>query len=258
VNQGVLSLTDVAALTNSPRIVLGGGTIDVTGRADGALTLGAAINQTLAGGGMINGMLMENSGSTINPGNGITTATLNVNSSNGVAAALSGAVVMNLNRTNQLKNDELVVPASATITGGAGSVLTVANLGPDLQTGNRFQLFSTNVVGFTSYNLPTTSASGAITYTWQNDIATDGSITVLSGAGNVNTTPTNITVTVSNGNLNLSWPADHIGWRLQVQTNALSVGLGTNWMDVPGSTEVNHINVPIDTTKGTIFYRMIH
>jgi autotransporter-associated beta strand protein len=258
VNQGVLSLTDVAALTNSPRIVLGGGTIDVTGRADGALTLGAAINQTLAGGGMINGMLMENSGSTINPGNGITTATLNVNSSNGVAAALSGAVVMNLNRTNQLKNDELVVPSSATITGGAGSVLTVANLGPDLQTGDRFQLFSTNVVGFTSYNLPTTSASGAITYTWQNDIATDGSITVLSGAGNVNTTPTNITVTVSNGNLNLSWPADHIGWRLQVQTNALSVGLGTNWMDVPGSTEVNHINVPIDTTKGTIFYRMIH
>src|SRR5580658_1897442 len=40
------------------------------------------------------------------------------------------------------------------------------------------------------------------------------------------TNPTNIVVQVTGNNLTLNWPADHIGWRLQVQTNGVTQGLG--------------------------------
>jgi hypothetical protein len=47
--------------------------------------------------------------------------------------------------------------------------------------------------------------------------------------------PTNLTFSVSGGILTINWPADHLGWILQSQTNLLSTGLSTNWNDVPGS-----------------------
>jgi autotransporter-associated beta strand protein len=86
----------------------------------------------------------------------------------------------------------------------------------------------------------------------------------ITGAGSlmvtppVNTDPTNITATVSGGVLTLSWPADHIGWRLQVQTNSLSAGLNTNWLDVAGSTNVNSVDININPANGSVFYRMIY
>jgi hypothetical protein len=56
----------------------------------------------------------------------------------------------------------------------------------------------------------------------------------------------------------LSWPDDHIGWRLQVQTNDLSTGLGTNWFDVPGSTNLNSLLLPVDVNCGSVFYRLVY
>ena len=54
--------------------------------------------------------------------------------------------------------------------------------------------------------------------------------------------------------LDISWPAS--GGRLQTQTNSLSVGLGTNWVTVPGSTTTNHVVIPIDQANGSVFYRL--
>ncbi|HOB33328.1 MAG TPA: hypothetical protein PKH32_10665, partial [Verrucomicrobiota bacterium] len=59
------------------------------------------------------------------------------------------------------------------------------------------------------------------------------------------------------GNLTLSWPASHIGWRLQVQTNSLDVGLSDNWVDIPEAIGTNQISFPIDQVNGTVFFRMI-
>jgi hypothetical protein len=58
--------------------------------------------------------------------------------------------------------------------------------------------------------------------------------------------------------LNLVWPPDHTGWRLQAQTNPISVGLSNNWVDVPGSTSVNSYSVTLNPANGTVFYRMIY
>ena len=71
------------------------------------------------------------------------------------------------------------------------------------------------------------------------------------------TNPTNITVQVTANALQLSWPSDHTGWRLQVQTNDLIQGLGTNWVDVTGATATNQMAFPINPANGSVFYRMV-
>jgi hypothetical protein len=74
----------------------------------------------------------------------------------------------------------------------------------------------------------------------------------------VSTNPTNIITSVSGNQLTLSWPANHIGWQLQVQTNGLSGGLGTNWVDVSGSTTNDQITIPINPANGCVFYRLTY
>ncbi len=87
---------------------------------------------------------------------------------------------------------------------------------------------------------------------------TGNSTVDLSITSTVNTSPTNITTAVSGNVLTLSWPADHIGWRLQAQTNSLSVGINTNWADVTGSSATNQVSVPMNPANGTVFYRMVY
>ncbi len=70
--------------------------------------------------------------------------------------------------------------------------------------------------------------------------------------------PTNITFQLTADTLKLSWPGDHTGWRLQEQTNGLAQGLGTNWVDVVGSTGTNQMNVPINPTNSAVFFRLIY
>jgi hypothetical protein len=73
----------------------------------------------------------------------------------------------------------------------------------------------------------------------------------------VSLTPTNIAMVVTNNTLALSWPADHLGWHLQVQTNAPGAGLGTNWVTLPGSESVTGANITINPANGAVFYRLI-
>jgi len=70
--------------------------------------------------------------------------------------------------------------------------------------------------------------------------------------------PTNITSVLSGNVLTLSWPADHLGWRLQVQTNSLGAGLGTNWVTLPGTESVTSTNLPINPANRAVFYRLIY
>ena len=70
--------------------------------------------------------------------------------------------------------------------------------------------------------------------------------------------PTNVVLVVSNGQMRLSWPQDHLGWRLQIQTNNLSAGLSTNWATVPSSTNVNATNLLINPTNGAVFLRLAY
>ena len=70
--------------------------------------------------------------------------------------------------------------------------------------------------------------------------------------------PTNIVMQEDTGQLQLSWPQSHLGWRLQIQTNDLSNGLGTNWATVPNSTNVMQAGIPINPTNDSVFLRLVY
>lgn len=53
-----------------------------------------------------------------------------------------------------------------------------------------------------------------------------------------------------------SWPTDHIGWRLQTQTNTPATGLGDNWFDVPNSAATNSMTLPVDENNDSVFFRL--
>jgi ligand-binding sensor domain-containing protein len=126
---------------------------------------------------------------------------------------------------------------TATTFSGSGATLNVTNPGPNLVTGDTFQLFGGPVNAFATVNLPVASADNSITYVWTNLVAVNGSIKVLSGASPVDTTPTNITAVYSGNTLQLSWPAGQTGWELQ--TNAVDVAKTNFWFLYPGSTSGN-------------------
>jgi hypothetical protein len=82
----------------------------------------------------------------------------------------------------------------------------------------------------------------------------------VAGAKNAvfSTSPTNILSSVVGTNLTLSWPVNHFGWRLLVQTNSLTQGLGTNWTIVANSNSTNAVIVPINRTNGSVFYELTY
>jgi hypothetical protein len=56
--------------------------------------------------------------------------------------------------------------------------------------------------------------------------------------------------------LEITWPQDHIGWQVQVQTNSQSTGLGTNWVTLPETLGTNRYSAPVDSGNGSVFYRL--
>ena len=186
--------------------------------------------------------VLADSGSTLNVG--LTLGSLTVTNS----IELAGAVNMNINATATPNSSQLVSPG---ITVDGTAVLTVNNLGPE--GGATFHLFS-QPVNFTSVTLPTLTGTNI----WVNNLSVDGTITLVAPPL-VNLTPTNIIASFNAGTglLTLSWPSDHIGWHLQSQTNTLAAGLGTNWIEVTGANTTNQVSLPLDTTKGTVFFRMV-
>jgi fibronectin type 3 domain-containing protein len=70
--------------------------------------------------------------------------------------------------------------------------------------------------------------------------------------------PTNVLVSLSGNVLSLSWPADHLGWHLQSQTNTLGTGLGTNWVTLSGSDLVTGTNITINPGNNAVYYRLVY
>ena len=268
VSNGVLALIAPNSfnLTNFTSFILAGSTavLDLSSAGyspDGATlitnsTLTLASPQTLTGIGTIRGSLVAGSGTIVevgfgpntngSPVTGVLTITNNVE--------LSGQTILNITSTN---SSEIV--AGGTITTDPGT-LVVTNAGSGLFNGTQFTLFNQHVSGFASVTLPAMDPTGTTNYYWKNNLAVDGTITLTNGGLiAVNLNPTNIVTSFNFGTgvLTLSWPADHIGWQLQAQTNSASVGLSTNWVDVAGSSATNQVILTVDKTKGTVFFRLV-
>ncbi|HEY5914702.1 MAG TPA: autotransporter-associated beta strand repeat-containing protein [Verrucomicrobiae bacterium] len=236
---GKLSLTGVHTYTGPTTVSAG------TLLVKGEIGLGSVIvtNATLGGNGLIRGPVTIQSTGRLSPGVSIGTLTI----SNSLS--LSGVTLMELDAT--LGTNDLVQGLRTLTYGGT---LILANLGRTINASDSFKLFSAESYSgaFTVLN-PPNPGSGLVWNT--NTLALDGTLRVSS---TVSTVPVNITNALSGNVLSLSWPPDHIGWRLQAQTNAITVGLGTNWVDVPNSTATNQITFTPDPAAGSAFYRLTY
>ncbi len=235
ISNGTLALTNSGAIASSASInVQSGATFNVTA-VSGGFTLAA--NQTLKGNGTVTGPVTING--TLSPGASIGTLTSISN------------LVLNASSTNTFEvdgstptNDVIVLGAAVTY----GGVLNIVPTGT-FTAGQTFTLFSgagaTNVSNFAS--LVGSPGSGKV-FSFTN-----GVLTVVSTGPSG---PALLTNSVSGGVLSLAWPAGQ-GWRLQSQTNALTVGLGTNWVEAANSS-VSSTNLTIDSTLPTMFYRLVY
>ncbi|HKQ38437.1 MAG TPA: GH25 family lysozyme [Verrucomicrobiae bacterium] len=196
---------------------------------------------TLAGTGTILGPVSILPTGTVAPG--IFMGGLTISNS----LTLAGTALMELNAASRTSDQ---VRGLTTVT--YGGTLNASNVTGTLSTSNTFKLFSAN--SYEGAFATITPAEPGPGLGWNtNTLAIDGTLRVLSTA--------QVTVIASRsgsgGPLTLAWPADHIGWRLQFQTNAPSIGITTNWVDVPSSTLTNRVILPADPTVGSAFYRLV-
>ena len=69
------------------------------------------------------------------------------------------------------------------------------------------------------------------------------------------TNPTNITFSITGGNtLNLSWPADHLGWL--VQSNSVNLAVPADWYDISNTATGTSYSITINPAKTNVFYRL--
>ena len=195
----------------------------------------------LAGTGTIVGPVDVETNGSIGGGSAAAIGTLTINNS----LNLNGTVFVRVNKSLSPAQSNDVVNVSGALTSTGIGTLTVNNLGAALVVGDKFKVFNKAVTG-----------AGAMTITgggmnWQNNLAVDGSITAASANNGPATNPTNMTFSVSGGNLTITWPTDHLGWTLQSSTNLLS-----NWVAVAGSSTVTNVVIPISQSVPRTFYRM--
>ncbi len=214
-----------------------------TGDNTGFSGLTAVAAGTLGGTSAFGGPVDVLPGGTLAPGLASTVGSLTINSD----LTLGGNLLVKVNESLAQSND--IVTVTGALNNTNNGVVTVNNLGSALHVGDTFTLFSQPVAGG---DMLAVTGGGV---TWSNNLVNDGSIIVLS---TVAAYPTNITVTISGGSLTVSWPATHLGWILQSQTDSLSSGLSTNWTDVAGSAAVTSTNLPVSGSVPSAFYRLRH
>jgi hypothetical protein len=134
-----------------------------------------------------------------------------------------------------------------------GGALKVAYSGSGkLAVGDKFTLFKGGLVNsFTTVDLPSPGSG----MTWTNKILIDGSIEVIACDCGEPATPPTIALENSATSFTLSWPPSYTSFVLRGQTNAVTIGLGTNWAPVSGVVG-NRITIPRNTANGSVFFQL--
>jgi fibronectin-binding autotransporter adhesin len=254
VEVGALGLNDTFSGVLSD---FSGGILALTKVGAGTLTLSGANNYT--GPTIVSNGTLNVSSRKVSTGDFtlIGGTTLGVNLITNGASLQMTSLTFGNNCTNTFTGtNSTTVPAinnSGALTLSGGVVVNAQ--GGIFATVGQYPLISygsiTGTGGFALGSLPTGVTANIIT----NGTAIVLNVTQVPATGP--TGPGTITNSFSGNTLTLTWPAGQ-GWKLQVQTNLRSVGLKTNWFDVPGSTSLSGTNITIDKTQPTIFYRLAY
>ena len=148
--------------------------------------------------------------------------------------------------------------AVVTLTWSAALTATNYNLKRSLTNGGPY----TNLATVVTTNYTDAQVNYGITYFYVvSAISAAGESTNSLPASAVrlpSNQPTNLVIQVTGTQLQLSWPADHLGWRLESQTNSLGHGLGTNWVTVTGSSATNQMSFPFGLGNRSVFFRLAY
>jgi hypothetical protein len=146
--------------------------------------------------------------------------------------------------------------AQVALNWNAASTATGYKIKRSLTSGSGYANIATNAsLTFTNTGL----ANGTLYYFVVSATNSFGESTNSMQVSARPTSSASVAIGMSNapGQLQFSWPADHTGWQLQSQTNNLTSGLGTNWINVPGSDQTNQLTVPLNSTNGSVFFRLV-
>lgn len=238
---GTGTLTLTGANTYGTTTAITNGTLLLTGSIShtGAVTV---VGGTLAGAGTIDagGGVTVLAGGTLSPGASIGTLTLNNNN-----LTLAGTTRIELNKTAGTRDQVVGIN-----TASYGGTLVVTNLAGTLNIGDTFTIFSASFTGGNFSSIVNATGQSGIGFTFT---PSTGVLTVVVG---IPTSQPTLTNSVSGSTLSLTWPASHVGWILQSQTNALNVGISGTWTDVPGSAAVSSTNITINPANPTVFFRL--
>jgi hypothetical protein len=141
---------------------------------------------------------------------------------------------------------------------GAGASASGYNVKRALQSGGPYTNITWNLTDTSCFD---TSLSGGTLYYYVVAATNSFGESALSNEVAVRPVATNspaLNFAMSGGQIQLNWPLDHTGWRLQTQTNSLNLGLGTNWNAVANSTSTNNLLIPINGTNGSVFFRLVY
>lgn len=145
----------------------------------------------------------------------------------------------------------------ATLTWNASASSTSYNLKRSLTSGSNYVA----VASVSSPNLVDSGlTNGALYYYVVSAVNVSGESTnsVEVAARPVSLAVPQLQMNYGGGQLQFNWPGDHIGWRLETQTNTVNIGLSTNWSTVAGSAVTNQLTVPMIPTNGAVFFRLVY
>lgn len=228
---GIQSYTGPTALSNGTLLVHGS-----IGPGPVTVASGAA----LGGLGTVHGPVTVLAGGALGPGGGVGRLTI----SNDLTLQPGSLLWMELDKAAGT-NDQLRV----TGTLRRGGILIVTNRSGNLTVGDRFLLWEAGAVTaqWDEVRLPTLPDG----LEWKLDEVT-GTLTVESAPS---AEPVSLDFGWSGGALLLSWPEDHLGWRLEAKTNAPL--LGTPWHPVPDSERTNRVLFRFDPRVTNAFFRLM-
>jgi hypothetical protein len=183
----------------------------------------------------------------------------------GIANDFGGVLLddFTLSGTTPTGSINVLVP---TIQNGAVFTATVRTNGSTAAGVSGTITFKTNsvlqssglVVSGVTVGLPAVvPASYTVTAVYSGDGTYIGSSKSITVSG-VSTTPISLVSSIIGGQLSIMWPSDHIGWKLQSETNTVNVGVGSNWHDVAGSTATNRMIFNINGANPCVFFRLTY
>jgi hypothetical protein len=160
-----------------------------------------------------------------------------------------------------------VAPTGLVASPGDGQVVLAWNSSPNAAGYNlksstasngTYMVIATNLTALSYTN--TGLADGTMYYyvVTATNSAGESAGSNVAFARPISQTPPRLGFGINAGQLQFTWPQDHTGWSLQMQTNPPAVGIGTGWVTLSASSLTNQLAAPVNPAAGSVFYRLAY